>query len=88
MDISTLNSPADLAKANELTPLQTALKACADLCYSESRQVSDVIVEAAVGYHEELVKEAFKKGDTKAFFHLTKDLARLETALIILKEVS
>lgn len=87
MNLTNIETPADLQKANELTPVQKALEAVGELSYNEAREVMDVILQASVEFHKEIITNAVQESNVKAFHFLTKDLARLETVRSILEDV-
>ena len=88
MNIAELNTPSDLAEANTLTPLEVAVKACEDLSYSESRELVDLLLEAALDFHKAEGMDAANEGNTKKLVAFTLDVARLQDAVTLLGKVS
>ena len=88
MNIADITSPADLAEANTLTPLEVATKACMDLSYSESRELVDLLLDAALDFHKAEGLDAANEGNTKKLVAFTLDVARLQDAVTLLGKVS
>ena len=88
MNIADITSPADLAEANTLTPLETAVKACEDLSYSESRQLVDLLLDAALDFHKAEGLDAANEGNTKKLVAFSLDVARLQDVVTLLSKVS
>ena len=88
MNIADITSPADLAAANTLTPLEDATKACMDLSYIEARELVDLLLDAALDFHKAEGLDAANEGNTKKLVAFSLDVRSLQNAMSILKGVS
>ena len=88
MNFETINTPADLEKANsEVTPMEKVREGLKELGADETLKLATIIVDNLAEYHHFVATKLIEDGDKEAAAAWVYDESALKSALMILNTI-